>query len=67
MNDAPQLLDLRTEPFEFLGRDAIMFRVARLHIGVLELLEHCALRTRVTGPDVEQAIVQTFSLRAEES
>lgn len=62
VDDAAELLDLLAEPREFFLADAVMLRVARLHIGLLELLEHHALLAVVLGPDIHQAPVDEVGL-----
>jgi prophage regulatory protein len=67
MDGAAEFLDLGAQPFELLGADAIMFGVARLHIGILELLEHRPLLAALTRPDIEQSIVQPLGLGAQKA
>src|SRR3546814_20278695 len=44
-----------------------MFRVARLHIGFLQLLEHCAVTLMLARPCVKQARIDILGLCAQES
>ena len=67
LNNASKLLDPLTEPGELFGGNAIMFGVAGLHVGVLELLEHRALFARFDRPDVGQPTVEPLGLRAQEA
>src|SRR3546814_3477123 len=51
LDDARQHRYALAEPVQLFLRDAIMFRVARLHIGFLQLLEHCAVTLMLARPD----------------
>src|SRR3546814_11507429 len=55
LDDARQYRYALAEPVQLFLRDAIMFRVARLHIGFLQLLEHCAVTLMLARPCVKQA------------
>ena len=66
VNGGAKLLDMAGEPFELLGRDAIMFRVAGLHIGFFKIFEPCAVDPQLAWPAVDQAHIETLSLRAKE-
>src|SRR5690348_18357712 len=63
-NDACELLDPRGKPAKLLGSDAIVLGVAGLDVGVLELLEHCALAPAVRRPHIGQTAVDALGLGA---
>src|SRR3546814_7229413 len=54
MDRAPQFLDTIAEPEKLILGDAVMLRVARLHISFLELLEASAICPRLARPGVDQ-------------
>lgn len=65
MDGLAQLLDALGEPGQLLDRDLVVARVARLHIGVLELLERGAVLAAVHRPD-EQVAVKPLGMGAQE-
>src|SRR5690348_6216346 len=65
-NHACKLLDARGKPTKLLVSDAIVLGVTRLDVGVLELLEHCALAPAIRRPDIGQAAVDALGLGAQE-
>src|SRR3546814_8592713 len=67
LDDARQHRYALAEPVQLFLRDAIMFRVARLHIGFLQLLEHCAVTLMLARPCVKQARLDILGLCAQES
>src|SRR3546814_1529811 len=63
MDQLPEHFDPRGEPLELLHRDTIVLRIARLHIGVLQLLEPRPVSTRLARPSIDKA---TNNPRSEE-
>ncbi len=55
MDNAAELLDAFAEPGEFFLADPVVLRVARLHIGRLQLLEQRALTCASRGQTCDQA------------
>lgn len=67
VDDVAQLLDALTEPSQFFGADAVVLRVTRLNIGILQLFEHCPIFTAITGPSIDETQIKSLSLRPKES
>ena len=57
MHDAAKLFNLRAEPFKLFLGDAIVLRIARFDIGVLELFEPGAIALGFAGPDIGETRV----------
>src|SRR3546814_20063611 len=66
MDQLPEHFDPRGEPLELLHRDTIVLRIARLHIGVLQLLEPRPVSTRLARPSIDKATINPLGLLAEE-
>ena len=66
MHHAAKLFDALPKPFELFVRDAVVLRVARLHIGVLELLEPRAILLKLARPDIGQTRIDPLGLSAQE-
>src|SRR3546814_12621906 len=64
MHDASQLLDLPYKPDQILVANAIMLRVARLHVSFLQLLEECPLAACIRRPSLDQSSVEPLGLEA---
>ncbi len=67
MHSTPQFLDAAAEPEQLLFGDAVVLRVSRLHIGLFELLEPCAIDARVARLGINQTHIDTFGLGAEKA
>src|SRR5262249_54832356 len=67
MDGVAEILDASAEPGQLFLADPIMLGVARLHIGILELLEHGALAACLDRPDAMKAPVEPFRLGAQEA
>src|SRR3546814_15719323 len=67
MHDASQLLDLPSKPDQLLVANAIMLRVARLHVSFLQLLEECPLAACIRRPSIHQSSVYPLALMAQEA
>src|SRR3546814_14357379 len=67
MDQLPEHFEPRGEPLELLHRDTIVLRIARLHIGVLQLLEPRPVSTRLARPSIDKATINTLGLLAEEN
>src|SRR3546814_11508514 len=65
MDQLPEHFDPRGEPLELLHRDTIVLRIARLHIGVLQLLEPRPVSTRLARPSSDKATTNTTGLLRE--
>src|SRR3546814_16229094 len=63
MHDASQLLDLPSKPDQLLVANAIMLRVARLHVSFLQLLEECPLAACIRRPSIDQSSVEPLGDR----
>lgn len=66
VDDAAQLFELRAEPLQLVFGDAVVARVARLDVGVLELLEAGAIALRLARSDMGEAGIDALSLGAQE-
>ncbi|MBW4332386.1 hypothetical protein KY084_16175 [Stakelama sp. CBK3Z-3] len=67
VNDATELLNLLTEPFELAPGDAVMLRVARLDAGFLELIEQRPVAANIARPDIGEAAIDALGLRTREA
>ena len=64
LDDAAKLLDLFTKPGQLLFAHDVVLGVARLDVGLLELLEHAALPAVLARPGVDQPRIETLGLGA---
>ena len=62
LNGTTKLLHARAEPSQVLDADAIVLRVARLHIGFRELFKASAVGAGVARPNVDKACIDSLSL-----
>ena len=67
VNDAPKLLNTRSEPRQFFLANAVMFRIACLHICFLELLEPRPVGTKFARPAIDKAHIKTLSLGSQKA
>ena len=59
-DDQVGLLDLLAKPFELFLRDAVVLRVARLHVSFLELLEARTIGFQLARPGVDETHVDAL-------
>lgn len=67
MNYPAQFLDFASEPSQFFLTDGIMFGIARLYVGVLQLFEHRSLGPCAARPYVKQAEIEPLGLGSQEA
>ena len=64
---ATQFLNAAAEPLQFILGDAVVLRIAGLHIGLFQFLKAPPILASFTRPSVDQPHIKPLSLGAKES